>query len=685
MPLTPGMRLGHYEIVALLGAGGMGAVYRAIDTKLNREVAIKVLPEALANDPDYLARFTREAQVLASLNHPNIAIIHGIEEQALVMELVRGQTLEERIAAGPVPLEETLDIARQIAVALEAAHEKGVIHRDLKPANVKVTPEGVVKVLDFGLAKAADQPTSAPAANSPTLTIRATQAGLIMGTAAYMSPEQAAGKVVDKRSDIWSFGVVLYEMLTGASLFAGETISHTLADVLRAPIDLNQLPQHTPGAVRDLLRRCLNRDARKRLRDIGDACIAIEEVLSGPESRPDGSAAIVPSPSRFGRITAALAAILALALAALAFVHFRELPAPAHLMRFQIANHEGRLGNVSSVSPDGRRLAFAATGPDQRWVIWVRSLDTLDARRLSGTEGVGRNPFLFWSPDSRFIGFASGRQLKKVDASGGQPQSVCDFEGVFAGGTWAPDGTILFATPSPQGRSLMRVPETGGAAVPLTVPTPASAKGTPPLYPSFLPDGRHFLYLLPTGSNSSQAGIYVGSLDASAKTENAQPLVTTGFPNLTVFAPSPDPGFGYILYGRDDTLTAMPFDARHFKPAGAAVPIAQGVQLDFGTAFSASSNGVLSYRMGTETASRLLWFDRQGRQLGQVGQAGPWADPKLSPDGKLLLVNELTNKGFGHLWTAEPTRGVFSRVNPGEAIDYNGAAVSPDGRVAFTY
>lgn len=682
MTLTPGMRLGPYEILALLGAGGMGTVYRATDTKLNREVAIKVLPDALANDPDYLARFTREAQVLASLNHPNIAIIHGVEEQALVMELVPGQTLEERIAAGPVPLEETLDIARQIAVALEAAHEKGVIHRDLKPANVKVTPEGVVKVLDFGLAKRADQPTSAAAGNSPTLTIRATQAGLIMGTAAYMSPEQAAGKAVDKRSDIWSFGVVLYEMLTGASLFAGETISHTLADVLRAPIELHELPQDTPGAVRDLLRRCLNRDVRSRLRDIGDARIAIEDALSGPESRPDGSTAFSPPQPRFSRISAAVAAVLALALAALAFVHFREQPAPAELIRFQIAKQEGQLGNVSSVSPDGRRLAFSATGPDKRWAIWVRSLDTLEARRLAGTEGVGRNPSLFWSPDSRFIGFASGRQLKKVDASGGQPQSICDIDGFFAGGTWAPDGTILFATPSPQGRSLMRVSEAGGAAVPLTL---ASTKGAPPLYPSFLPDGRHFLYLLPTGSNSGQAGIYVGSLDAGDNTENTPPLATARFPNLVVFAPSPDPEFGYILYGRDDTLSGMPFDAKRLKPTGAAVPVAQGLPLDSGTTFSVSSNGVLSYRMGTETTSRLLWFDREGRRLGQVGQAGQWGGPKLSPDGKLLLVEELTNKGFGHLWTADPERGVFSRLNPGEAADYSGAAISPDGRVAFTY
>jgi serine/threonine protein kinase len=660
----------------------MGAVFRATDTKLNREVAIKVLPDALANDPDYLARFTREAQVLASLNHPNIATVHGVEEHALVMELVPGKTLEELIHAGPVPLEETLDIARQIAIALEAAHEKGVIHRDLKPANVKVTPDGVVKVLDFGLAKTVEQPTSAAAANSPTLTIHATQAGLIMGTAAYMSPEQAAGKPVDKRCDIWSFGVVLYEMLTGARLFAGETLSHTLADVLRAPIDLQQLPPHTPGAVRDLLRRCLNRDVRKRLRDIGDACIAIEEVLSGPESRPDSSAAIAPPPSRFGRITAALAATLALALASLAFIHFREQPAPAQLVRFQIANHEGQLGNVSSISPDGRRLAFAATGPDKRWVIWVRSFDTLEARRLPGTEGIGHEPSLFWSPDSRFIGFVSGRQLKKVDASGGQPQSICDIEGMFAGGTWAPDGTILFATPSPKGRSLMWVSESGGVAAPLTLP---SAKGAPPLYPSFLPDGRHFLYLLPTGSNSGQAGIYVGSLDAGANTENAQPLVMAAFPNLAVFAPSPDPGFGYILYRRDDALSATPFDAKRLRLAGAPVPLAQGVQLNSGTAFSVSSNGVLSYRMGTETTSRLLWFDRQGSQLGQVGKPGRWASPKLSPDGKLLLVDELTDKGIGHLWTADPARGVFSRVNPGESIDYSGEAVSPDGRVAFTY
>ena len=288
MPLANGTRFGIYEVTASLGAGGMGEVYRARDSRLNRDVALKVLPAALAQDAEYMARFEREAQVLASLNHPNIAAIYGIEENAIVMELVPGPTLEERIAAGRLPLDEALGIAKQISEALEAAHEKGVIHRDLKPANVKVTPEGLVKVLDFGLAKTAEPGAPGNAAMSPTLTIRSTKAGMIMGTAGYMSPEQAAGKPLDKRADVWAFGVVLYEMLTGARLFEGETLSHTLADVLRAPIDLARLPKETPPAIRSLLGRCLDRQVRNRLRDIGEARVAIQQVLADPSA---GSAA----------------------------------------------------------------------------------------------------------------------------------------------------------------------------------------------------------------------------------------------------------------------------------------------------------------------------------------------------------------------------------------------------------
>jgi serine/threonine-protein kinase len=337
MTLATGARLGPYEILAPIGAGGMGEVYRAKDTELDREVAIKVLPSPLIRDPERLARFEREAKVLASLNHPNIAQIYGIEEssmgRALVMELVPGETLK-----GPLPLETALNYAKQIADALDAAHDKGIIHRDLKPANIMITPAEVLKVLDFGLAAVA-QPSETregDPSNSPTLNMAATQAGMIMGTAAYMSPEQAAGKAVDKRADIWSFGVVLYEMLVGKQLFDGETVSHTLADVLRAPIDLDKLPKETPRAIRDLLRRCLNRDAKKRLRDIGDARIAIEESLSGSEKEMEAPAANAPSPSRRGRLLPVVATILGAALAGLAFVHFREQPPVADLMRFRI-------------------------------------------------------------------------------------------------------------------------------------------------------------------------------------------------------------------------------------------------------------------------------------------------------------------------------------------------------------
>jgi eukaryotic-like serine/threonine-protein kinase len=381
MQFAPGDKLGLYEILSPLGKGGMVEVYRAKDTKLNREVAVKVLPVAFAGDPERLTRFEREAKVLASLNHPNIAQIYGMEEsdtgRALVMELVPGQMLQ-----GPLLLDEALRIAGHVGDALEAAHDKGIIHRDLKPANIMITPQGTVKVLDFGLA-AVTQPSSEIAgdpSDSPTFTMGATQAGVIMGTAAYMSPEQAAGKPVDKRSDIWSFGVVLYEMLTGRRLFDGETVSHTLADVLRAPIDLDKLPAETPRGIRDLLRRCLNRDPRKRLRDIGDARIAIEESLSAPEKDAPATAVIAGSRSRLGMIMSATAATLAVALVGLALVHFRGRPPAAEVMRFQIPVPEKvdllTLTATSptsplAVSPDGRRLAFVERGADGVSRIWA--------------------------------------------------------------------------------------------------------------------------------------------------------------------------------------------------------------------------------------------------------------------------------------------------------------------------
>ena len=683
MPLSPGAKLGPYEVISPLGKGGMGEVYRAKDTKLDREVAIKVLPVAFANDQERLARFEREAKVLASLNHPNIAQIYGLEEshagRALVMELVPGQTLK-----GPLPLEEALRIASLVADALEAAHDKGIVHRDLKPANIMLTPQGAIKVLDFGLA-AVTQPSSGLAGapnDSPTFTMGATQAGVIMGTAAYMSPEQAAGKPVDKRSDIWSFGVVLYEMLTGEHLFEGETISHTLADVLRAPIGLDKLPPETPRGVRELLRRCLNRDPRKRLRDIGDARIAIEESLNAPEEDMPATAAVAQPSRRLGMIGFAAVAILAGALAGLALVYFRGRPPAAALMRFRIpAPEKVTLLPLAApaplgVSPDGRQLAFIGRGADGVSQVWLRSLDALEARPLAGSEGaVG----LFWSPDSRFIGFASRDQLKKLEVSGGAAQALCDLDGPFRGAAWAPDGTVVFGVAD----RLLRVSDTGGASAPLAE-IEGAMESYHKFYPSaFLPDGRHFVYRF---ASQHQTGIYIGSLDAEPKHQIlvvSQPfrLGTIPSPGAPVYAASSDPGLGYLLYDQNGLLMALPFDTRKLAPAGVAIPIATGMAAG-SSSFSASATGVLVYRTAASVAnnSRLLWFDRHGKQLGQVGPPGPYGILQLSPDGKHLVVDS-----GEHMVSGDPARGVFSRVNPGETQDYCGLAISPDGRVAFTY
>ena len=382
MPIAPGMRLGPYEILSPLGAGGVGEVYRARDAKLSRDVALKVLPEAFAHDAERMARFEREAQVLASLNHPNIAAIYGLEEspdvRALVMELMEGPTLAERLALGPIPVDEVLVHARQIADGLEYAHEKGIVHRDLKPANIKITPDGTVKLLDFGLAKAVEEP--APSGNpsiSPTLTMQSTRAGVILGTAAYMSPEQASGKLVDRRSDIWSFGVVLWEMLTGRKLFAGETVSHTIADVLRAPIDFDRLHE-VRAPIRELLRRCLDRDPRNRLRDIGEARVTIQKYLANPAAEAPLSAPARPS----NWLWPSIAALFLLLAVVLAFVHFRQEPPERQIARFEIAPPQNsEFTCCISISPDGRKIAFTARrSTDLRPSLWVRSLDSVEAK-----------------------------------------------------------------------------------------------------------------------------------------------------------------------------------------------------------------------------------------------------------------------------------------------------------------
>ncbi len=664
MPLRRSPILGPYEILAPLGSGGMGEVYRATDTKLGRAVALRLLAPALAGDADYMARFTREAQVLASLNHHSIAAIYGLEEsngvRALVMELVEGPTLAERIAAGPLPLEETLHIAKQIADALEAAHEKGIVHRDLKPANVKITPEGVVKVLDFGLAKAPEQST-AISASSPTLTMRATQAGVIMGTAAYMSPEQAAAKPVDKRADIWSFGVVLWEMLTGRQLFSGETISHTLADVLRAEIDVRKLPAGTPQAIRDLVRRCLDRDTKTRLRDIGEARIAIQKYLADPTSTP-----VTTLPIRRNALPWAVAAVAAVAaLGALAFAYYNRASEEPRTLRFFVAPPEKATFNSFSppaLSPDGRRLAFVADTGGKRQ-IWVRDLDSLAARPLTGTEDAF-GPF--WSPDSRRIGFFASGKLKKIEVAGGPAQTLCS-AAAGRGSSWSQNGVIVF-TPgftSP----LYRVPETGGEATQLTTFGPLGENSH--RYPWFLPDGRHFLYLA-ASSDWEKTAAYIGDLES----KDRRRLIAAN--SAVVYTPP-----GFLLFLREGTLMAQAFHAGRAQIAGDPFPVAE--QLDTASLgrpanFSVSQNGVLAYLAGGAAANQqLTWFDRTGKPLGTVGQPGVFVQPAISPDGSTVAVGRLDPQaGTYDIWLHNLARGTASRFtfDPGTEFD---PLWSPDG------
>src|SRR5215469_11603711 len=547
MSLGTGTRLGQYEILAPIGAGGMGEVYKARDTKLKRDVAIKVLPDPFASDPERMARFQREAEVLASLNHPNIAHIYGVEERALVMELVEGEPL-----SGPLPIDLALGYAQQIAGALEYAHEKGVIHRDLKPANVKVTTEGVVKLLDFGLAKAIEDPArqGEDASNSPTLTLGATRAGMIMGTAAYMSPEQARGKPADRRADIWSFGAVLYEMLAGRRAFEGESVSDTLAGVLKLDPDWNALPAATPPAIRNLIRRCLTKDRRHRLQAIGEARIVLETPLS------DEPAAVAPAPRhrRLPWIVAAVTAVVALALILRNFFYFRKAAPVQHVLRYTIAAPENATTLHSfAISPDGKLVAMAAEVKGKRQ-LWLRALDSLQIRPVQGTDDA---VFPFWSPDSRYIGFFGQGKLKKIAAGGGPVQSLCEAPS-GRGGSWNRDNVIVFSTSMSTGVVIRRVSATGGVPSDFT-----KSKGRSE-FPVFLRDGRHFLYLF-GGVPADQNGIYLSSLDG---TENQR--IMPDLSSVVIAA-------GRMLFVRESTLMVQPFESVSGQAAGEGLPVAEGI------------------------------------------------------------------------------------------------------------
>jgi Tol biopolymer transport system component len=665
MPITIGTLLGSHEITALLGKGGMGEVYRARDTKLKREVAIKILPEEFARDADRVTRFQREAEVLASLNHPNIAGIHDLQEangsRYLVLELVEGETLAGRINRGPIPIEETLNIAKSICEALEAAHEKGIIHRDLKPGNVKIAPDGKVKVLDFGLAKAMES-TAAGAAlsNSPTLvnTLGGTSAGVILGTAAYMSPEQAKGLAADPRSDVFSFGCVLYEMLTGRAAFEGETVSEIIASVLKSEPDLSRLPANLPQRLTELLQRTLAKSPRRRLHSIADVRLDIEYLASSPAGAAPAAKTLSARTSKWRWISVGGAAAAFGFLAALGVSVLREKPAARSLeMRLEINTPSTQAPLEFAISPNGRYLTFVASG-DGVQRLWLRSLDKTDVQSLPGTDNA---EYPFWSGDSRSIGFYALGKLKRIDISGGFPQVLANAATTFSG-TWNSDGVIIFtAIVGP----LSRVNAAGGDPVALTHLRPGEVQHR---FPRFLPDGRHFLYY--GVGTAAVTGIYLASLDGG-ETKRLTPADSAG-----EYLP-PD----MIVYGRGNTFMAQHLDLKRGELTGDPVRVADfaGNAVLGLVGLSISNDGKIVLRSGGEAQHQLRWYDRSGKPAGVTGTSDPFAllYPELSPDQRQVAVTR-TVQSDADIWLMDLMRGGMTRLTFDASIDV-APIWSPDG------
>ena len=661
MPLASGAKLGNYEIIGLLGAGGMGEVYRARDSNLKREVAIKVLPEAFSHDVERVARLRREAEVLASVNHSHIAAIYDLVDAGslpfLVLELVEGETLADRIARGAVRCDEALEIARQIAAALEAAHDRGIIHRDLKPVNIKLTPDGHVKVLDFGLAKMHAGAGGSRSDGSDVSTMMATTPGLILGTVAYMSPEQANGGEATRTSDMWAFGCVLYEMLTGSRAFEGTTTSEILANVLKTEPDAHRLPLETPERIRRLLRRCLQKDHKLRLRDMRDVRLEIGDVLGGPVEAARAPDVRSRRPERL--IWAAALALLALIAGVLGVRALRPPPAPPEI-RLDISTPPTR-GASLAVSPDGSKVVFEGTS-EGRSGLWLRSLDSQSARPLAGTER-GSTPF--WSPDGRSIGFFADTKLKRVEISGGAPQTLGP-GGVPLGGAWNSDGTILFAN-SPGG-TILRLSAAGGEFTAATRLGSAQQRGH--AFPRFLPDGRHFVFFA-LGSPEAR-GVYIGQLDDL----NARRLFDAD-------APAVYSATGHLLFAREGRLWAHGFDPDRLELKAEPFAIAEGATRQ--TALSASPAGTIAYRTPpTDGGQRqFVWIDRDGRPTDKVVYPDTAAlGPSFSPDGRRIAVYK-EKDGNMDIWSYEVSRKTWDRItfDPGDDIY---PLWSPDGSsVAF--
>ena len=675
----------------------MGQVFRARDPKLDRDVAIKILPEVFAHDADRLARFTREAKTLASLNHPHIAGIYGLEESggmtALVMEFVDGEDLSRRILRGALPLDETLAIAKQIAEALEAAHDQGIIHRDLKPANIRVRPDGTVKVLDFGLAKALDSGTAVPgnaalgafdvsAPVTMTSTAPLTGPGMVLGTAAYMSPEQARGRIAGKRADIWAFGCVLYEMLCGSRAFEADAIADVHARVLTHQPDLAVLPRAVPEGILRLLRRCLEKDPKRRLADIADARLDIDDALATAKGDPAPMPAVGAREAGARgrtRVAWAVAALFAASTFGLGIkVMLRPVPAESLSYRSTILVHENLSPRATShrfkVSPDGRRLAYVAPDASGRVMLWVRSFDSMVGQALAGTDDANAP---FWSPDSRSIAFFADQKVKRIDATGGPVTIICGAPPPtgrrVTPGSWNRDDVIVI--PSPESTTIARVAAGGGTPSAVTTLATGGTE-TQHGFPFFLPDGRRFLYVAYNGL--VPLGLYVGSLDG-------QPPVRVGD-----VASNGQYANGSLLFMRGTTLLAQPFDPAQLALTGDAVVVAEGVLTNVSFmragAFSVSETGALVYQgMGSTGTARLMWSDRAGNQTAVSEEQLPFRDLGLSADGMRASVSlDNARDNTSDVWIVGASPGLRTRLTVDASDDFS-AVWSPDGTdVVFT-
>jgi serine/threonine protein kinase/roadblock/LC7 domain-containing protein len=681
MTLSAGTRLGPYEILAPLGAGGMGEVYRARDTRLERMVAVKVLPSHMASSPEVRQRFEREAKTISQLSHPHICALHDVGNQDgteyLVMELLEGETLSDRLAKGALPLEQTLRYGIEIADALDKAHRQGIVHRDLKPGNVMITKSGV-KLLDFGLAKA-----MAPAAQLTPLTslptamggANLTHQGTILGTFQYMAPEQLEGKEADARTDIFALGAVLYEMATGRKAFSGATQASLIGAILHTePAPISTVQSMSPPALDRVVKTCLAKDPEDRWQSAHDVAGELKWIA-------EGSQAGVPAPVTarrrnrerlaWGTTTLLLLALVAAVATSIRYAH--RAVVLSRPMRLSIVLPEKSNLRAVALSPDGRRLVFVARDSTGRNLLWIRSLESPAVQSLPDTE----NPSLpFWSPDSRFLGFFADGKLKKIDAAGGPPQTLCDAP-VSRGGSWSREGVILFA-PVANG-PLYRVSASGGLATSVTRFDPSRGEDSH-RWPFFLPDGRHFLYTVTSfasGGQKQKIGIYAGSLDSKEET------LLLRANSSVAYAPP-----GYLLFFREGSLLAQPFDAKGLRITGDPTPVAEQIQYfpqTYQVLFSVSENGLLLYQpRSNSTGSRLLWLDQNGKEIGSLGAPGNQANPRISPDGKRVAL-DITDPKTGNtdIWIYESSRGVATRFTFDPSEETN-PVWSPDAsRIVF--